>query len=446
MLPAPVASRFAVRNDPTPVLDDAGPAPSEAQPGCRIAVLSMHTSPLEQPGSGDSGGLNVYVRKVAAEMARRNVHSDIYTRRTSPDEPEVTTLAQGVRVISVTAGPQRPVHKDRLPRLVKRFAAEVERLSAGFGSYELVHAHYWLSGVAGIHLKRSWKIPMAVSFHTLARVKDGASPQDSLEPLFRKRGEDRVVRSADRVVAATPMERDQLVDLYGCDPARIMIVPPGVDLDLFHPDGREESRRRMGFGPHPTVVFVGRLQPLKGPHVALGALARLRHMVPDARLVIAGDESPRGTWGERLRLHLTARRLGVTRRTTFLEPLPHDQLPHLYRAADVVVIPSASESFGLVALEAAACGTPVVATAVGGLRRLVQDGQTGYLVTRRAAKPFAHALSRVLADREAAERLGSNAVMLASRFPWSATTRGLLETYASVMACRGVRAALTGVG
>ncbi|HVL80862.1 MAG TPA: glycosyltransferase [Actinomycetota bacterium] len=418
------------------------PMPAPADVTCRIAVLSFHTSPLEQPGGGDSGGMNVYIRKVAAEMAGRGVMSDIFTRRTSPDEPALTEVAPGVRVFAVDAGPARPVHKERLPRLVDRFVDEVDAIAASQPAYEAIHAHYWLSGVAGMALKERWGVPLVTSFHTLARVKDSARSGEDPEPLFRRRGEDRLVRASDRIVASTDIERDQLIDLYDCRTESVDVVYPGVDLGRFKPGDRAAARSRWGLGPEPTVLFAGRLQPLKGPHIALGAIARLRRMVPDAHLLIAGDESPRGSWGERMRLHLRARRYGVTRRTTFLEPVPHDDLPDLYRAADAVVIPSASESFGLVALEAAACGTPVVATAVGGLRRLVQDGQTGYLVRRRTSSAFARALSRVLADPEARDRLGTNAVALAQRFPWSATAEGLLEVYASVTACEGVRRAL----
>jgi D-inositol-3-phosphate glycosyltransferase len=414
------------------------------QPSCRVAVLSLHTSPLEQPGAGDSGGMNIYIRKLAAELAQRNVCTDVFTRRTSPDEPEVQNVMPGVRVIAVQAGPPRAVHKERLPMLVRRFADAIA--ARPDGPYDLVHAHYWLSGMAGGWLKRRWDVPLIVSFHTLARVKDASKTGEHPEPMFRKSGEDRVVRTADRIVAATDIERAQLLELYGADGGRVDVVPPGVDLDVFVPEGRTRSRERFGFGDAPTIVFVGRLQPLKGAHVALAAMARLKRMVPDARLVIAGGDSPRGRRGERMRLALAARRLRVVRRVEFIEPLPHDQLADLYRAADVVVIPSASESFGLVALEAAACGTPVVATAVGGLRRLVHDGHTGYLVARRSPGEFAAALSRVLADPATRERLGANAVRLARAFPWTRTADGLLRSYASVMACQGVQRALAGAG
>lgn len=405
---------------------------------CRVAVLSVHTSPLEPPGSGDAGGMNVYIREVAAEMARRGVRSDIFSRRTDPDEPGVQEVAPGVRVFSARAGPVRPVHKDRLPRLVRRFAESI----ADIGPYDVIHAHYWLSGVSGSYLKRLWDVPLVVSFHTLARVKDVASTGETPEPIFRKRGEARVIRAADRILAPTEIERGQLLDLYDADPSAIHVVPPGVDLERFTPGEAGAARRRFGFEDTPTIVFVGRLQPFKGTDLAVQALARLGRMVPDARLVIVGGDSPRGSFGERLRLRLAALRLGVADRIRFLEPVTHAELPDLYRAADVVVVPSASESFGLVALEAAACGTPVVATDVGGLRLTVRDGVTGYLVGTRDPSSFAAALSRVLADPSAAERLGANAVELARRFPWSRTTDGILEAYGSVMACPDVRRAL----
>lgn len=412
-----------------------------SEPSCRVAILSVHTSPLETPGIGDAGGMNVYIRQVAAEMATRGVRSDIFTRRIDPDEPGVTEVAAGVRVFSTRAGPARPVHKDLLPRLVRRFAESI----AEVGPYDVIHAHYWLSGVAGAYLKQAWNVPLVVSFHTLARVKDGASTGDTPEPIFRKRGEERVIRAADRIVAPTEIERGQLLDLYDADPARIHVVPPGVDLDAFSPGDKIAARRRFRFGDHPTIVFVGRLQPFKGTDVAVQALAHLRRMVPDARLVVVGGDSPRGNRGERMRLRLTARRLGVSNRLRFLEPVPHQELPELYRAADVVVVPSASESFGLVALEAAACGTPVVATAVGGLRLVVRDSETGYLVGSRDAASFAAALSRVLADPSARERLGANAARWARRYPWSRTTDGILEAYASVTVCPDVQRAFAGV-
>ena len=409
---------------------------------CRIAVLSVHTSPLELPGSGDAGGMNVYIREVAIEMARRGVRSDIFTRRTDPDEPDVQRLVGGVRVFSVPAGPQRPVHKDVLPRLIRRFTYAVDEIAGQEGPYDAIHAHYWLSGVSGTYLKKRWDTPLVVSFHTLARVKDVASPGDPQEPVFRKRGEARVIRAADRIIAPTDTERGQLVDLYDADESRIFVAPPGVDLDRFVPGDRKAAKLRFGFSDEPLVVFVGRLQAFKGTEIAVDAMAHLKAMVPDAQLAIVGGDSPRGSFGERMRLRMAARRLGVSDRLRFMQPVDHSELPELYRAADVVIVPSASESFGLVALEASACGTPVVATAVGGLRMIVRDGESGYLVPRRDPASFAAALSRVLADPGAQHRLGTNAVKLAHRFPWARTTDGILDALASVMACPDVRRAL----
>jgi D-inositol-3-phosphate glycosyltransferase len=409
---------------------------------CRVAVLSVHTSPLETPGSGDAGGMNVYIREVAHEMARRGVRSDIFTRRTDPDAPDIVEVSDGIRVINIKAGPMRPVHKDLLPRLVRRFTEGV----VPYGRYDVIHAHYWLSGVAGAHLKSIWGTPLVVSFHTLARVKDVASPGDPPEPIFRKRGEVRVIRVADRIIAPTDTERDQLIEYYDADPARIFVAPPGVDLERFVPGDRAAAKRHFGFSDDPLVVFVGRLQAFKGTDIAVNALRHLTRMVPDAQLAIAGGDSPSGIGGERMRLRLAARRLGVSERLKFMEPVGHNELPELYRAADVVVVPSASESFGLVALEASACGTPVVATAVGGLRVIVRDGESGYLVERRDAKSFAAALSRVLADPGAQTRLGNNAVRLAHRFPWARTADGILDAYASVTVCPDIRRALTGSG
>ncbi|MEX2393875.1 MAG: glycosyltransferase, partial [Actinomycetota bacterium] len=246
---------------------------------CRVAVLSLHTSPLELPGSGDAGGMNVYIREVAIEMARRGVRSDIFTRRDDPDEPEVRELAPGVRVFSIKAGLARPVHKDLLPRLVKRFADEVADVVEGEAPYDAIHAHYWLSGVAGTHLKERWNVPLVVSFHTLARVKDVASPGDPPEPLFRKRGEERVIASADRIIAQTGIERDQLVDLYNADPSRLFVTPPGVDLNRFCPGDRAAAKRKFGFSDDPLVVFVGRLQRFKGTDIVVDMMVHLNRMV-----------------------------------------------------------------------------------------------------------------------------------------------------------------------
>ncbi len=413
-----------------------------SDPSCRVAVLSVHTSPMETAGAGDAGGMNVYIREVAKEMAKRGVRSDIFTRRADPDTPDVQELYEGVRVISIKAGPPRPVHKDVLPRLVRRFAEAV----VPYGPYDVIHAHYWLSGVAGTYLKEAWTTPLVVSFHTLARVKDVASPGDPPEPIFRKRGEVRVIREADRVIAPTDTERDQLIEYYDADPTRIFVAPPGVDLERFTPGDRAAAKRHFGFSDDPLVVFVGRLQAFKGTDIAVNAMRHLKRMVPDAQLAIAGGDSPRGAGGERMRLRLAARALGVAEQLRFMEPVGHTLLPELYRAADVVIVPSASESFGLVALEASACGTPVVATAVGGLRVIVRDGESGYLVERRDAKNFAAALSRVLADPGAQHRLGANAVRLAQRFPWTRTADGILEAFASVTACPDVKRALTASG
>jgi len=384
--------------------------------------------------------MNVYIREVAAEMSRRGVRSDIFTRRTDPDAPEIVEMFDGVRVIHVKAGPVRPVHKDLLPRLVRRFTEGVLR----YGPYDVIHAHYWLSGVAGSTLKTLWGTPLVVSFHTLARVKDIASPGDPPEPLFRKRGEVRAIREADRIIAPTDTEREQLIEYYDADPSRIWVAPPGVDLERFAPGDRAAAKKRFGFSDDPLVVFVGRLQAFKGTDIAVDAMRHLKRLIPDAQLAIVGGDSPRGSSGERMRLRLTARRLGVSDRLRFMEPVGHERLPELYRAADVVVVPSASESFGLVALEASACGTPVVATAVGGLRVIVRDGESGYLVERRDPPSFAAALSRVLADPGAQTRLGENAVRLAHRFPWARTADGILDAYASVTACPDIKRALAG--
>lgn len=404
----------------------------------KLAVLSMHTSPLAQPGTGDGGGMNVYVRELAAALARSGVCCDVYTRAEADDAPARVVVEPGLVVHHVPAGERRPVPKGRLHGLVDEFAARVAGLMVADpdGPADAIHANYWLSGVAGHALKHRLDLPLVSTFHTLDRVKAEASPEDvdPEDPDRRARAEAAVIGCSDVVLASCSVEADQLVELYGAPLDRVAIVPPGVDHAFFSPGDQRQARRAVRLpGERPTVLFVGRIQPLKGLEVALRALALLPAFgVADARLVVVGGPSgPEGA-AEFARIRALTGTLGLADSVVFVPPQPHELLSTWFRAADCCVVPSRSESFGLVALEAAACGIPVVASAVGGLTTLVADGETGYLVERGDVAGFARRLGDVLGDRLHAATLGSAAAERARRYTWPVAAAGLLEQYAQL--------------
>ncbi|MDQ3757723.1 MAG: glycosyltransferase, partial [Actinomycetota bacterium] len=331
-----------------------------------LAILSMHTSPLAQPGSGDGGGMNVYVRELATALARAGVECDVYTRAEAPSQAAVVAVEPGFRVHHVAAGPLAPVPKDDLPALVDEFADGVlARVEQGYVP-QAFHANYWLSGIAGHTLKHRLDLPLVSTFHTLARVK----AEGDVEPERRAAAEAHVMGCSDAVLASCSVEAQQIAALYGTDADRIEIVAPGVDHAYFSPGHRPQARRALGIREEgPVLLFVGRIQPLKGLDVAVRTLARL-DAHDDALLVVVGGPSGLQGTAEIDRVRALAHQLGVADRILWVPPQPHELLSTYYRAADVCLVPSRSESFGLVALEAAACGTPVVAAAVGGLRTL----------------------------------------------------------------------------
>jgi D-inositol-3-phosphate glycosyltransferase len=403
----------------------------------RVSVLSVHTSPLEQPGTGDAGGMNVYIAETARRMAQRGVAVEIFTRATSSDLPPVAELAPGVEVRHVVAGPFEGLGKNDLPSQLCAFTAGVLRAEARHepGWYDIVHSHYWLSGQVGWLARDRWGVPLVHSAHTLARVKNAALAEgDEPEPHIRVIGEDQVVAEADRLISNTAAEARELVELYGADPRRTVTIPPGVDLDRFRPGDVATARAALGLPPDAIVLaFVGRIQPLKAPDVLLRAAAELLRRDPGlrARLVVLVVGGPSGTGlAEPTALQELAASLGITDVMRFLPP-QGSALPDVYRAADVVAVPSHNESFGLVALEAQACGTPVVAARVGGLPVAVADGRSGLLVDGHGSGVWADALSAALARRSV---LAAAAAGHARLFSWDRTTDALLDTYADAAA------------
>jgi D-inositol-3-phosphate glycosyltransferase len=400
----------------------------------RLAVLSLHTSPLAQPGAGDSGGMNVYVRELVSALAQAGVTSDVYTRRWSDDLPEVVEVEPGFRVVHVPAGPV-DLPKEALPEVVDQFADGVlDHLvtSDDLWGVDALHANYWLSGVAGHRLKHELDLPLVSTFHTLARVK--AETGDA-EPQRRVDAETAVIGCSDAILANCPAEAAQLERLYGADPARIEIVPPGVVHAFFSPGDRAGARSALPqLGPldGPMLLFVGRIQPLKGLDVAVRALAELDDS--SAVLVVVGGASGVDGRHEVERIEKLAASLGVSERVRFAAPQPHHMLSSFYRAADVVLVPSRSESFGLVALEAAACGTPVVAAAVGGLRTLVDHGRTGFLVEGRDPRVFAAYADQILTNPTLAAVLSAQAAHRARDFTWSTAAGRLRRIYSDLTA------------
>jgi len=389
----------------------------------RVAMLSVHTSPLAQPGAGDGGGMNVYVRALASALAEAGVAVDVLTRAEHPEQPPCVEVVPGFRVLHVPAGPCAPVPLRALPDLVGEFTDAARAALARTGEPDVLHANYWVSGAVGHRLKHELDLPLVTTFHTLERVKAEVGLGGDV-PL-RPRVEAEVVRCADLVVASTREERDQLVRYYGAAPERIEIITPGVDHTVFSPGDRAAARRRVGVSGGPVLLFVGRIQPLKGADLAVRALAEVRDQTAQL-LIVGGPSGPDGV-GEVAALHELVDELGLEHRVRFVAPQPHDRLVDYYRAADVCVVPSRTESFGLVALEAAACGTPVVAADVGGLRLLVDDGVTGFLVNERDPAAYAARIDRVLGDD--CHELGANAYARSTGYRWSIAAARLRRHY-----------------
>jgi D-inositol-3-phosphate glycosyltransferase len=393
----------------------------------RAAIISLHTSPLLQPGSGDSGGMNVYVRELVSALAQAGVECTTFTRADRDGLAPEVVVEPGHRVVHIEAGPHH-LPKEALADVTGEFRAGMLDWFARNGRPDVIHGNYWLSGVVGHDLKHELDVPFVSTFHTLARVKAAGGDPESMQ---RDRAEAQIVRCSDAICVSCIEEEDQFRLHYGDPEARLEIIAPGVEHAFFAPGDRAGARRALGFDvERPLLLFVGRIQPLKGPDVAIRALHELNDR--RAELVIVGGASGRDGDAETRRAHALVDELGLHDRVRFVEPQPHHILSTYYRAADVVLAPSRSESFGLVALEAAACGIPVVASAVGGLLSLVDDGRTGRLIDGRDPTDYARAVAEILGDEVLRDSMSAAAVERARRYTWSFAAARLRRLYSDL--------------
>jgi D-inositol-3-phosphate glycosyltransferase len=401
----------------------------------RVAMISMHTSPLATPGLGDAGGLNVYVAELARRLGERGLKVDVFTRRDTPEVPDVVDVHEHTRVIHLKAGPAAYVAKEALPSLIDEFSAQ---LAARLDQHDLIHSHYWLSGQVGLQLKRGCGLPLVHTMHTMARVKNSnLGAGQPVEPDVRLHGEAAIVHGADVLTANTSDEAAELRANSGARAEQIMIVPPGVDLHTFHPCNQPKSRAQFGVVQDIQVIlFVGRIQPLKAPDVLIKAVAELVRRDPVRRdrlqlIIIGGPSGANGEWSQTL--GPLAVDHGVENMVDFRPHSVRSELFRWYCVSDVVAVPSYNESFGLVALEAQACGRPVVATDVGGLRHTVQDHYSGLLVRGHDERAWADALAAILDDHDEMIRMGANAAAHAATFSWDNTTAATLQAYRTAL-------------
>ena len=398
----------------------------------------VHTSPLDQPGAGDAGGMNIYVVESAERMAAMGVSVDIFTRRHSPDLPDIVELSSGVRVRHLNIGANSAT-KEELPALIPNISEAFSKVLEN-EKYDVIHSHYWISGKVAMPVAKKFGIPLAHTMHTMARVKNmNLAEGERPEPMIRVQGETQVVAAADALIANTDAEAASLVSLYEACPDNVSVVSPGVDLYTFTTgNGRKAAREAVGLPQDAHILaFVGRIQPHKGPEVLIRAVAEMLnhspHLRPKLITIIMGGASGSGL-GEVERLKDLVSWLNISDVVRFENPVPRAQIPQWYRAADLVCVPSYSESFGLVALEAQACGTPVVATAVGGLRTAVADGISGVLVDGHDPRAWSSVLARLIQEPQRRVLLSMGAIEHASHFGWDATARGTLDIYDRIIA------------
>lgn len=394
-----------------------------------IALLSLHGCPVARLGERDTGGMNVYLLQVARELGRAGVKVDVFTRCHDPADPQVIQLGDNARVVHITAG-GFDERKENLYGVIPEFLSNLDAFQRSENvRYDLVHSHYWLSGRAGIELSRRWNVPHVATFHTLARLKLQARAGEQ-ESALRVATESALLDSVDGVVVSTAAEATEISRLYGVSPARMQVIAPGVDLDLFRPTDRDEARDRLGINESNVVLYVGRLEPLKGVDILVRAVAELE-MAGNTRLLIVGGDLKADPLAGRLRG--LACSLGIADNVTFAGAVPQSELPTYYGAADVMVLPSHYESFGLVALEAMACGTPVVVSRVGGLKTFVRNGESGYLVPWRCPDPFAEQIEVMLANPSLRRAMGTRALATARGMGWSGVSVKLMDFYDSLV-------------
>lgn len=406
-----------------------------------VAYISMHTSPLHLPGHGDAGGMNVYLDRLSRTMAGRGVRVVVFTRRVDDQTPSITEVVPGYRVVTIDAGPPVPMQRSELVPLVGEFSdGAMAWIDDGGPAFDLVHSHYWLSGRTGVRLSDRLGIPLANSFHTLGRVKDAAaSPVEERSSTVRVLTEVEVIARSSCVIASTPFEFDELLEHYAASPERLCVSPPGVDHATFHPGPRGEARERLGLDDGDIILYAGRIQAHKGTSLAVETLARIvehRRSTggPHVTLHVVGGESGEDGADELARCRAIVAQHRLEDHVQLVRPVDHPTLADHYRAANVVIVPSRSESFGLVAAEAQACGIPVVASNIGGLPYVVNASESGLLVDGHDAGAFAAATRAILDHPRFAERLADGAVAYAQRFSWDATATRLLELYEGITA------------
>jgi len=403
-----------------------------------VAYVAMHSSPLIQPGSGDAGGMNIYLDRLSRTMADRGINVTTFTRRTSVINPTVVEVSDRYRVVHIEAGPLGWMSLADMKPYTPEFTAGVTNwIDENRASFDLVHSHYWLSGRTGVDVKNKYAIPLANSFHTLGKVKDRTrGPNERPSSAERLITEKEIIDQSDCIITSTPYEFEDLLEHYGANPERLCINPPGVDHRVFNQGDRAVARHHLGLGEEPIILYAGRIQAHKGTSVAVEAYAMLRSQLEPSlgvpRLLIVGGASGDDGDAELEECRSIAVRSGVNDGIDLVPPVSHELLAEYYRAADLVIVPSRSESFGLVAVEAQACGTPVVAANIGGLSYVVSSSESGLLVDHHVPEAFCTAMKAILRHPEFARQLSQGAVAFAQRFSWDKAATHLIELYQGI--------------
>jgi len=397
-----------------------------------IAEISVHSCPQRSPGTGDVGGMNLYILALSHEMNKLGVEVDIFARRHDPDEPEIININERTRLIHIPAGAAKDIAKTEIYDCLPEFQANLQAFMArDRAHYDVIRSHYWTSGLVAEKLKSQLQIPHVITFHTLGAVKNRASGTAE-EPELRIQAEKEIVEHADCIVTSTEEGKNNLIHLYGGQPQKIRVIPAGVDLDLFHPADREEARRELALEEYRRVLlFAGRLQSFKGLDLLLHAMTYLPNHGTTRLLVVGGNA---GKKDEMVKMNSLVNDLGIGSMVGFVGPVEHDRMPTFYNAADICVVPSYHESFGMVAVEALASGTPVLASRVGGLATIVRDGETGYLFDERSPEVLATYLCLLMSENEIRKSMAQSARQSVEKYNWSATANSLFRLYRELTA------------